>query len=86
MKWRYAITYGSMKPGASMEQLEKDMDKYRADVEKTGLKLVFWGHPFGVSEDMVVVLDVGGKMDNYIKVASLSPPFSGSRTEFVLEH
>jgi hypothetical protein len=86
MKWRYALTYGNMKPDTSMEQLEKEMEKYKSDLEKTGVKMVFWGHPFGVSEDMLVVVDVGGKMENYIKVAGLSPPFSGSRTDFVLEH
>jgi hypothetical protein len=86
MKWRYAITYGSMKPGTTMPQIEKEMAKYKAEVEKTGVKLVFWGHPFGVSEDMFTLYDLGGNMDNYIKVAELSPPFSGSRTDFILEH
>lgn len=85
MKWRYAITYGNMKPDTTVEQLMKDFAKYKAEVEKTGVKMVFWGHPFGVSENIVVLYDVGGNMDNYIKVANLSPPFTDSRTDFVIE-
>ncbi len=85
MKWRYAVTYGKMKPGVTSEQLKTEMSKYKADVEKTGLKIVLWGHPFGVSEDMIVVMDVGGNMDNYLKAMTLHPPYADSRTDFVLE-
>ncbi len=87
MKWRYAITYGKMKPGWTFEGIEKEMAKYKADVEKAGLKLVFWGHPYGVSENIIAVFDVGGDMDKYLKtVGSLSAPYTDSRTNFVMEH
>jgi len=87
MKWRYAITYGKMKPGWTLEQIEKDMAKYKTDVERGGIKLVFWGHPYGVSENLVVVLDVGGNMDTYLKaVMGASAPYTDSRTDFVMEH
>jgi hypothetical protein len=86
VKWRYAITYGKMKPGLTLQQIEKEMEKYKTDVEKTGVKVVLWGHPFGVSENIMAVFDVGGKMDEYIKVVGLSPPYTDSRTDFVLEH
>jgi len=86
MKWRYAITYGKMKSGLTFEQIEKEVTKYKADVEKAGVKMIFWGHPFGVSEDIVAVYDVGGNMDNYIKITGLTSPYTDSRTDFVLEH
>jgi len=74
-----------MKPGTTAEQLVKDFAKYKEEVEKCGVKMVFWGHPFGVSESVVVVLDMGGNMDNYLKLTSVPDPFTDSRTNFVLE-
>ena len=38
MKWKYAITYGKVKPDWSFEQIEKDMAKYKADAEKKGYR------------------------------------------------
>ena len=63
----------------------KDFAKYKAEIEKHGVKIMFWGHPFGVSESVVVVLDFGGNMDNYLKIVSVPDPFTDSRTNFVLE-
>jgi hypothetical protein len=85
VKWRYAITYGNMKPDTTGEQLIKDFAKFKTEVEKNGIKMILWGHPFGVSENIVVVLDLGGNMDNYIKLMNLSSPYTDSRTDFVLE-
>ena len=85
MKWRYAISYGNMKAGTSAEQLVKDFAKYKADIEKMGVKMVFWGHPFGTSENIVVVFDVGGDMNNYLKMMNLESPYTDARTDFVLE-
>ena len=87
MKFSYAITYGKMLPGWSFEQIEKAMVKYKADVEKGGAKVVFWGHPFGVSENLIVVLDTGGDMDRYIKaVSGIDSPYTDGRTDFVMVH
>ena len=81
----YSITYRKMKPGWTVESIEKDMAKYKADLEKTGVKVLFWGHPFGVTENIVVVYDVGGNMDNYIKAIS-NTPFTDANAHFVLGH
>jgi hypothetical protein len=75
-----------MLPELSLEQLEKEMDKLKAGIEKMGMKMVFWGHPFGVAENTVVVFDLGGKMDNYLKMAGYKTPYTGARTDFVAEH
>jgi len=85
MKWRYAVSYGKMKPGWTTEQIEKDMEKYKAEVEKAGVKLVFWGHPLGVSENIMAVYDVGKTMDNWLKIMATAP-YTDTRTHFVVEH
>jgi len=85
MKWRYAISYGNMKPGDTGEKLEKDVAKYKAELENVGIKMLFWGHPFGVSENVVWVLDLEGSMDKYIKTMDITSPITGQRTDFVLE-
>ena len=85
MKWKYAVIHGQVKPNWSMEQIEKDMVQYKADVEKKGYKLVFWGHPFGVSEGMIAVLDIEGHMDHFPNNL-ISGPWIEDRTEFVMVH
>ena len=85
MKWKYAITYGMVKPGWTFEQLEKDMAKYKAEVEKKGGKLVFWGHPFGVAEGMIAVIDIEGHMNEYTNWG-VSGPWTDDRTHFVMVH
>ncbi len=85
MKFGYAITYGKLLPGWTSEKNQKDMAKYKADVEKAGVKLVFWGHPFGVSENLLIVIDTGGDMDKYLKaVMGATSPYTDGRTEFVM--
>lgn len=75
-----------MLPELNLEQLEKEIDKLKTDIEKMGMKLVLWGHPFGVAENIVVVFDVGGKMEKYLKMAGYKTPYTGARTDFVAEH
>jgi hypothetical protein len=74
-----------MKPGVNGEQLVKDYAKYKAEIEKLGVKLVFWGHPFGTVENLVTVLDVNGNMDNYLKLMDVVSPFTDTRTDIVME-
>ncbi|TFH13921.1 hypothetical protein E4H04_11150 [Candidatus Bathyarchaeota archaeon] len=88
MDFRYAITYGKITAFTSGDDIVARMRKYKTGVEKHGVKMVFWGHPFGVEEDIVVVLDFGGDMKKYMALSmdeTLTAPYSGSRTNFVLE-
>ena len=85
LKWKYMISYGYMKPGVTGEQLTKDFAKYKAELEKAGIKLVLWGHPFGTPENVVAVLDVNGDMNNYLKAMNIEAPYTGSRTDTVME-
>jgi hypothetical protein len=59
MKYGY-IQYGNMSKELyklSPEQRNKKMEEYKATAEKEGWKMLMWGHPFGVSEDIVVVYE-----------------------------
>ena len=57
MKFGY-IAYGKMNQEliqASPEERKKEMDRLKADAKKHGFKMMYWGHPYGVSENIVVV-------------------------------
>ena len=59
MRYGY-IMYGNMTPEItklSPEQRNKKMDEAKAAAEKKGWHMVMWGHPFGVSEDILVVYE-----------------------------
>jgi len=59
MKYGY-IQYGNMSKELYKlppEQRNKKMEEFKAVAEKQGWKMVMWGHPFGVSEDIVVVYE-----------------------------
>ena len=51
-------------------------------VEEAGLKVLFWGAPYGVSENAICVMK--GTVENYTKLAILQAPYSASRTNMVL--
>jgi hypothetical protein len=50
--FEYYIIYGNPKEGATNE----DYEKFGKAIEKLGLKMKFWGGPFGVSEGAVITL------------------------------
>jgi hypothetical protein len=59
MKYGY-IMYGNMTQEMiklTSEQRNKKMEEYRAEAEKKGWHMVMWGHPFGVSENILVVYE-----------------------------
>ncbi len=89
MKIGYVMVFGKMKadlyrPAESIkEEMNKAFKKLRETAEKQGLKVLLWGGPLGMSDELVVVFDVGGSMDNYLKfleenLAAL--PFTNMRT------
>lgn len=87
MKFRYAITYGQPRSDTlNQEELMKTFNEHVEEAEKSGLKVVFWGSPWGVSEGFVIIYDFGDKIENYEKfMASSVPPFTEGRTNLVLE-
>jgi hypothetical protein len=85
VKIKYYVTYGSWNQelmGKGGEAIQKAMEKWTKTVEEAGLKMVFWGSPYGVSENAIVVTK--GAVDDYVKLAPLPSPYTASRTNMVL--
>jgi len=85
MKFGY-ITYGKMKPGQKPEERTKEFAKLKDEAAKYGFHQQFWGHPFGVSESIVVVYESEKGVDTYTKflVAMREElPYTDARTNIV---
>ena len=84
MKYGY-IQYGNMSQELwklSPEQRNKKMEEYKAVAEKQGWKMVMWGHPFGVSENIVVVYETPKPLSAIFEDKLLSIMTNG-RTDIV---
>lgn len=80
----YYVTYGSWQPelmGAGADGIQKAMEDWTKKIEEAGLKMVFWGVPYGVSENAIVVTK--GAVEDYLKLAPLTSPYTASRTNMV---
>lgn len=84
MKYGY-IVYGNLKPEylPPAEDLKKEMERVKEEAEKHGFKMKYWGHPYGVSENIVVVYKSEKGLDAYYNL-SLNNPYTGSRTNQVI--
>jgi len=86
MEIKYFVTYGTWLERApelqGPEGLKKVMEEWSKTVEENGLKIIFWGSPYGVSENAICVMK--GTVENYTKLAVLNAPYSASRTNMVL--
>jgi hypothetical protein len=89
MKIGYVMVFGKTKvnmeqPTESMlEEMNKSYKQLGEVAEKYGLKMLLLGGPLGMREDLVVVFDVGGSMDNYLKFLEenfANLPFTNMRT------
>ncbi len=53
MEFKYYITYARM---LQRDDLPKRFEKLAKALKKYKVDLVFWGHPFGVTENLIMVL------------------------------
>ena len=84
VEMKYYVTYGIWNQelmGKGMDAFNKAMAEWTKTIEEAGLKMVFWGVPYGVSENAIVVTK--GAVDDYLKLAPLSSPYTASRTNMV---
>ena len=87
MKFKYAITYAKMNPELDgVEAVKKAFEAHIKEAEKNGLKVPFWGSPWGTSEDIVIVYEFDdiSKYEKYMQ-SDRKNPFSGGRTNVVIE-
>ena len=82
MKYAY-ISYANLNPEwfDKMDELPAEMDRFKEHAEKHGFKLKYWGHPYGVSENMVVVFNSEKDLGEWQKMnMAYTTPYSGDRT------
>ena len=75
MKFGY-IAYGKMNPElrGSPEDRKKEMDRVKTEAEKHGFEMIYWGHPYGVSEKT---------LDAYFGM-NIGLPFTDTRTNIIV--
>ena len=84
MKYGY-IVYGNLKPEwmPSTEGLKKEMERVKKEAEKKGFNVKYWGHPYGVSESIVVVYKSEKGLEAYSNLG-INNPYTGARTDLVV--
>ncbi len=80
---KYFVTFGSWRPELlGGDGVPKAMEEWKKTAEEAGLKLKFWGAPYGTSENAICVFK--GKVEDYNKLAFMQAPYTASRTIMVL--
>ena len=83
LELKYYVTYGKWLPDlGTPEKSRKAVEEWTKKVEESGLKIVFWGSPFGVSEGAIFVYE--GTVEDYVKLAPMGKPYTDDRTNMVL--
>ena len=82
MKYAY-VTYAKLKPEWSgrMDELLAEMDRYKEHAGKHGFDMKYWGHPYGMSEDMVAMFTSEKDLGEWQKMNSaFTRPYKDDRT------
>ena len=82
MKYVY-ITYAKLKPEwfEKMGELPAEMDRYKEHAEKHGFHMNYWGHPYGMSENIVAVFTSENDLGNWQKMnQGFTRPYTDDRT------
>jgi len=87
MEFKYFITYAKMVQSEDLD-LPKKFEKMGKTLKKYKVELVFWGHPFGTTEDVMYLMKGDVKdYQNAVQQSDLSEAMgfvTNSRTHFVL--
>lgn len=78
---KYFVAFGSWRPEI-MGEIPKAMEDWEKKVEETGLKLKFWGAPYGTSENAICVYK--GTVEKYNELVMKQSPYTDTRTIMVL--
>ena len=82
MQYGY-VTYALMKPElmGDRDALEKEMDIHKEAAEKHGFHMKYWGHPYGVAENIIVVFKSEKGLGEFQKMnQATNRPYTGDRT------
>ena len=86
MKYGF-IVYGKWKPAVMEgmpESVNKEQARIKKEAEKHGMKVLMWGAPYGVSENMVVIYESEKGVENYFNFGqAVDLPYTDSRTTIV---
>jgi hypothetical protein len=78
---KYFVAYGKWRPEIrTQEKSRKAVEEWTKKVEESGLKLLFWGSPYGTSEDSIFVYE--GTVEDYLKLGQ-GAPYTDDRTHMV---
>ena len=87
MKYKYYLVYGTAKQFDSTDAMTKALEKFSEVLKRYNMELLFWGFPFGTTEDFIYVLkgDVKDFEALSLKpdVSEAQPIASGQRTNMV---
>ena len=80
MKYGYVV-YANLKSQESFDELPAEMDRIKEHAKSHGFHMKYWGHPYGVSESIMVVYKSEKTLGEFMKMtASITVPFEGART------
>ncbi len=87
MKFRYAVTYAKLHPDVSgVEAVKKAFSDHVKWAGENGLKVPFWGSPWGTNEDIIIVYEFDdiSKYEKFMEV-DRKQPYTSGRTNIVIE-
>ena len=84
MKFRYAVTYAKL--NSDVKDVKAAFAEHIKVAEKAGLKVPFWGSPWGTDDDIIILYEFD-KISLYEKYMEedRKNPFHGGRTNLVFE-
>jgi hypothetical protein len=83
VKYGY-ITFCKLAEDMTPDKLPGEMDRVKSEAEKYGIKLLFWGHPYGVCEGFTAYKSEKG-LDNYFKFTmDVKRPYTACNTKVVI--
>ena len=86
MKFKYAVTYARLNPGLKMDDVKPAFEEHIKEAKKVGLKVPFWGSPWGTTEGLMIVyeFDDMSKYEEFME-GDRKNPFHSGRTHLVME-
>jgi len=83
MEIKYFVIYGTWKAELkNASGVKKAMAEFVKKVEEAGLKIQFWGSPYGTNENAICVMK--GTVEAYTKITMMETPYTNAKTHMVL--